>query len=168
MPRPAEPPEPELARRQAELVAALVRGGEPPAGFDADDLDAATGSIARKRRRAVARAWPTLDRGLEPGFEAAFGSYATQRPPPPGGGFADGLAFARQLRREGQLPPAALLELAAFETRWRLRGGRVVARRVPAVRIAAFRRPPRLVVLVSAPRLGGRAWEVRLPEALAG
>ncbi|GAB91566.1 hypothetical protein [Gordonia rhizosphera] len=38
-----------LARRQAELVRALVDGAEPPAGFDRDALDAAAEVLRHKR-----------------------------------------------------------------------------------------------------------------------
>jgi len=47
----------ELARRQEELVRALVAGGPVPAGLDPSAV-AATGEVCRrKRRHVVGRSW---------------------------------------------------------------------------------------------------------------
>lgn len=103
----------ELAAAQAALVAALVAGGPLPAGFDPDRVDAARRALLRKRAGEVARAWPLLAGGLGTAFTPRFVRWATGRPP--AGSRADGLAFARFLREQGELPPLAAEELATRE-----------------------------------------------------
>ena len=46
-----------LARREHELLAALVGGGEVPAGFDAERVRAQARALAAKRRSVEARRW---------------------------------------------------------------------------------------------------------------
>ena len=128
-----------LARRQAQLVAALVSGGDPPADLNSENLEAASRSIALKRLREVQRAWPGLCRTLEPGLEARFVAYALEQPPPAAGAMADALAFAHCLRRQGALPGPAKTELMAFQVRWKIRDGHPVPRRGAARRIATLR-----------------------------
>jgi hypothetical protein len=106
---------PDLAARQAALVAALVAGGPPPPGFDADLLAVAARALRRKRAGEVARAWPLLAASLGSGFAGQFGAWAEGRPS--AGSFADGLAFARSLRDAGVLPPLGATELDQREGR---------------------------------------------------
>ena len=151
-----------LARRQRQLVSALVSGGDSPAGLDCEDLAAAARSIALKRLGEVRRSWPSLCRKLEPGLEARFVAYALEHPPPAAGAVADALAFARCLRRQGALPKLAQTELVAFHARWRMRDGRPMPRRRPALRIAALSRPVRLAALLRVARIGDRRPQLRL------
>jgi hypothetical protein len=50
----------ELAERETWLVASLIAGAEPPAGFDPASLRAAREALLRKRASLVAHAWPQL------------------------------------------------------------------------------------------------------------
>jgi hypothetical protein len=152
-----------LGRRQGELVAALVAGGDPPAGLNADDVGAATRSIALKRLRELRLAWPTLCRDLEPGLEERFISYATERPPPLGGAIADGCAFARHLRRHRELPQSARIELLTVQARSRVRGDRTIPRRGPALRVTTLGEPPRLLAVLHFPQLRERWLKLRIP-----
>ena len=111
--RPGADPAARLAVAQAALVAALVAGGPLPDGFDAGRVDAARRALLRKRAGEVARAWPLLAGGLGTAFTPRFVQWAARRPP--AGSFADGLAFAQQLRDKGELPPLAVEELAQRE-----------------------------------------------------
>lgn len=54
----------ELARRQAELVRALVEGAAPPTGFDPARLDAAARVLARKRARSSSEGPRAASRGI--------------------------------------------------------------------------------------------------------
>ena len=103
----------QLGAAQAGLVAALVAGGPLPPGFDAGRVDVARRALLRKRAGEVARAWPLLAGALGTAFTPRFARWATGRPP--GGSWADGLAFAQHLRDSGDLPPLATEELAQRE-----------------------------------------------------
>ena len=70
-----------LAARQAALVAALVAGGELPAGFDPARLRAATEALLRKRAGEVGTQWPALRASFGPRWHAEFAAWANDRPP---------------------------------------------------------------------------------------
>ncbi|GAA3125952.1 hypothetical protein GCM10010466_16050 [Planomonospora alba] len=93
----------ELARAQAELLAALVAGAGAPAGFDAGRLRIQTASLIAKRRSVVARLRPDLAAALAGDFAEEFAAYARSRPKPPGGYRADAGEFAEHLRRTGRI-----------------------------------------------------------------
>jgi hypothetical protein len=162
----------ELARRQAELVAALTDGRPAPAGFDRRHLRSAAASLRGKRARAIARTWPRLARSLGPAFEAALERHVRERPAPhPSGALGDGRALARALAAEGGLPWEARLELLAVELRHRWPAdGRRLHRRVGAA-VAWRWRPATLVVAVRLPVAGERWLHVLLahrPRVLLG
>lgn len=161
-----------LASEQAALVAALVAGGEAPAGFDAARLAAAAASLARKRARAVARAWPGLAKGLGDRFGTWFAPYAAVIPlPREGAALADGRAFTRWLAARGELPEAGRLQALAVDLRFAASPRGLVPRCGPALRAALLERPWRLVVAVRLPGLGERwlslplGWRRRLRTA---
>ncbi|MFF0306752.1 hypothetical protein ACFYSC_04950 [Streptosporangium sp. NPDC004379] len=106
----------ELARAQAELLAALVAGGEPPRGFDEGRLRIQAASLVSKRRGVVARLRPDLVALLGAGFAAEFDAYARVRPKPPGGSRADARDFAERLRAAGHPLPEP--EPHAGRRRW--------------------------------------------------
>lgn len=93
-----------LARAQAELLTALVAGGEAPPGFDAERLRIQTAGLVAKRRGAAARLRPDLVMLLGGDFAAEFDAYARGRPRPPGGSHADVRDFAEELRATGRVP----------------------------------------------------------------
>ncbi|MEV7327135.1 hypothetical protein [Micromonospora sp. NPDC093244] len=125
-------PRPGLAERQAELVAALVAGGAPPAGFAPGPLAAARAALLRKRAGEVARHWPLLAAGLGHGWPATFARWASGRPTT--GSLRDGWDLARTLRERGALPPAGAEELAVREAGLRYDGHTAPRpRRLPAV-----------------------------------
>jgi hypothetical protein len=126
------PPRAGLAERQAELVAALVAGGPPPAGFAPGPLAATRAALLRKRAGDVARHWPLLAAGLGVGWSTTFADWAARRPA--AGSLRDGWDLARALRDQHALPPLAAEELAVREARLRYDGRRTPRpRRVPAV-----------------------------------
>jgi hypothetical protein len=118
-------PREELAAAQAALVAALVAGGPPPAGFDPERLEATARALLRKRAGEVARAWPLLAAGYGPRWPVAFAEWARGRPPR--GSWLDGWDFARAHR--GSLGAAAALELLRVEAEWRYDAGAEPRRR---------------------------------------
>lgn len=91
----------DLAARQAALVAALVAGGEPPAGFDLTLVSAARRALLVKRSGEVARAWPLLAASLGADWPERFIEWAASRPPR--GPQRDGRDFARE-RRSARCP----------------------------------------------------------------
>jgi hypothetical protein len=146
-----------LAAQQAALVTALMARGEPPAGFDAARLRAAAASLARKRARAAARAWPGLAQALGPRFGGLFAAYAEAVTlPHQGGPLADGRAFAGWLAARGELPEAARLQAMAVDLHYAATRTGLVPRRRPTVRVAWLRRSRRLIVAVRLPWLGER------------
>jgi hypothetical protein len=121
---------PELAARQAELVAALVAGGSDPAGFDPEGLAVARRALVRKRAGEAAVAWPVLAASLGGDWPTTFGEFAADRAP--AGALHDGWDLARQLHRQRRLGDAAAVELAEREVTLRYRDGR--RRRLPWAR----------------------------------
>jgi hypothetical protein len=136
------------AARQAQLLDALLRGGEPPAGFDAAQTGAAGSSLRRKRGRAVAQAWPALALQLGDAFGACFDTYARAVDAPPSGApLEDGRAFARSLRHVTPLGDDARAELLLARA--------ALCRRGVFAAAAWLRRPRRrLLVVVRLPGLG--------------
>ena len=144
-----------LAARQAELISALY-GGLTAEGLDARLVTLTSDSLAHKRARAVARAWPALARALGAGLADQFAAFALVTPPPQGGALADGLAFSQVIARERRLPDDARIEGMLATSRVKLRGNRLVARRGPRLAAAMTGRPRRLVVIATLPPIGTR------------
>lgn len=95
----------ELARRQTELLAALVAGGPVPEGFDPARLRVQSWSLAAKRRDGVSRTLPVLATALGERWPRVFMEWARTHPKPEtGGSRADTLAFVEHLRDAGELP----------------------------------------------------------------
>src|SRR5437870_4415565 len=105
-----------LAELQAELLHNLAGKAALPVGFDATRLQATAESLARKRARAVARAWPALADALGEEFGIRFAPFATATGlPAVGGPLADGRAFAQTLAAAGDLPDSARLAVLAVD-----------------------------------------------------
>jgi hypothetical protein len=125
-----------LARRQAELVAALTAGAAVPPGFDARLVEVARVALLRKRAGEVARQWPELAQALGAGWWRCWSAWAATRPTQ--GSLRDGWDLARSLVARGELPAAAGAELAAREAALAYDGeSSPRPRRGPAVRGAA-------------------------------
>lgn len=154
-----------LAQQQAALVAALSGRAPAPDGFDRARLSAAADALARKRMKAVARAWPQLARAMmAERFAACFEAYAAVAPlPERGGPLADGRAFARWLKARGQLPAAGALEALAVDMQYVMSPHGLVRRRGPVVKFAWLAQPRRLFVAMRLPWLGEWLFRVPLP-----
>ena len=148
-------PRARLAARQAELISALY-GGPPTEGLDARLVALTSVSLAHKRARAVARAWPALARALGPGLGNQFTAFARVTPPPEGGGLADGLAFSQVIARQRRLPDDARIEGMLATSRVKLRHNRLVSRRGPGLAAVTTGRPRRLVIIATLPLVGTR------------
>ncbi|MGC4772461.1 hypothetical protein ACLQ25_26235 [Micromonospora sp. DT44] len=156
---PAQP-RPDLAARQAELVAALVAGGPSPAGFAVRPLAAARAALLNKRAGEVARHWPGLAAGLGVAWPATFADWAAGRPT--AGSLRDGWDLARTLRGRAVLPPSGAEELAVREATLRYDGRSAPRpRRLPAVTRAggavAVQVAGRVRLLRPAANVGGAA-----------
>ncbi|WP_369182968.1 DUF692 domain-containing protein [Streptomyces sp. Y1] len=81
-----------LARRQEELLAALVAGGPVPPGFDPAQVRAQSAGLAAKRRDTTAKVAPELPRLLDGRYGPLFLAYARTHPQT-GGYRADARAF---------------------------------------------------------------------------
>ncbi|EME53982.1 hypothetical protein [Amycolatopsis decaplanina] len=73
-------PRERLAGRQAELLKALLAGGDAPAGFDADRLRVEANVLRNKQSRLAAYLRPDLAEALGDRFAALFREYATSHP----------------------------------------------------------------------------------------
>lgn len=73
-------PRERLATRQAELLKALLAGGDAPAGFDADRLRIEANVLRNKQSRLVAYLRPDLAEALGDRFAALFREYAANSP----------------------------------------------------------------------------------------
>lgn len=109
-----------LARRQAELVAALVAGAPVPPGFDAARVGAAQRALLHKRAGEVARSWPMLAASAGDKWPREFAQWAAGRAPQ--GSFRDGWDLARAWSAAGRLTGPAAAELAEREATWRYDG----------------------------------------------
>lgn len=106
------------ADAQSHLVASLMRGGDAPAGFDADDLSSASRSLVSKRFRLVQNTWPVFDATLGDRFAPLFDEYARETPLViEAQGQHDGSQFARWLMKRRQLPDQCRLALLHVELR---------------------------------------------------
>nr|WP_324604085.1 hypothetical protein [Streptomyces pyridomyceticus] len=94
-----------LARRQEELLAALVAGGPVPPGFDPAQVRAQSTGLAAKRRDTTAKVAPDLPRLLGARYGPLFLDYARTHPQT-GGYRADARSFAAWVLTDGG-PPAA-------------------------------------------------------------
>jgi len=150
------------AARQAQLLDALLRGGDPPPGFAVAQAAASGRSLRSKRGRAVAHAWPALALQLGDGFRARFDAYARETDMPASGDpLEDGLLFARSPACDVRLGDDARAELLLARAALRGRG--------LFVRAAWLRRPtPRLLVVMALPGLGPRRLVVALRRGRAG
>ncbi|MFD6072038.1 MULTISPECIES: hypothetical protein [Amycolatopsis] len=73
-------PRERLAAQQAELLKALLAGGDAPAGFDADRLRIEANVLRNKQSRLAAYLRPDLAEALGDRFAALFREYATSHP----------------------------------------------------------------------------------------
>jgi len=73
-------PRERLAGQQAELLKALLAGGDAPAGFDADRLRIEANVLRNKQSRLAAYLRPDLAEALGDRFAALFREYATSHP----------------------------------------------------------------------------------------
>ena len=145
-----------VAARQAELLHALLRGDDFPAGFDERMAGAAALALRRKRGRAVARGLPALAHALGERFEVLFLAYAATAPAPSRpGGLTDGLRFARALPAGVDLPDAARTELLVRRTAQRR-----------AFLGAARLRDSRVLVVLRLPRFGLHVRALPLPRGV--
>jgi hypothetical protein len=102
-----EPQRERLAARQAELLRALLAGGQPPPGFDPQRLRVEADALLAKRKRVVAALRPDVADALGARFGPLFTAYARARPRRDGiRGRADAAAFAAWLTERGELKPA--------------------------------------------------------------
>jgi hypothetical protein len=124
---------PDLAARQAALVAALVNDGPVPDGFDRHRVSVARKALLRKRAGLLARVWPVL--ASECQWPDQFIEWVDGHTPQ--GALRDGFDFARHLHSQGPLTSAAAVELAEYEVLWHYDGHRPPRRRrLPALRRA--------------------------------
>ncbi len=113
-----------LAARQAALIAALVAGGELPAGFDGARVSAARRALLVKRAGEVAVVWPLLATSFGAEWPDRFVTWAHARAPL--GPLRDGWDFARALADADELPELAVTELTEREGAWRWLGRRLL------------------------------------------
>lgn len=144
-----------LVTQQATLVSALVGRGEAPAKIDAMRFRAAAAALARKRARAVARAWPGLAQSLGKRFGSQFAAYAEGAHLPRfGGALADGRVFAHWLAVKGDLPEAGKLQALAIDLSFRRNQEGLLPRRWLTCKATWLHQSRRLIVGVCLPWLG--------------
>ena len=164
-----------LAAAQSAFLQALAGGGTVPEGFNAERIRVAGQSLAAKRMRSVARAWPALTAMLGDTFASRFASFAAANPlPRQGGPLADGRAFARTLApgKWGRFANTwdansdkARLEIMAVDLHYRStrHDGGLVPKRWPAIRMGFLPKARRGVLAIRLP-FGGEHWlSVPLP-----
>lgn len=111
-------PRERLAGRQAELLKALLAGGDAPAGFDADRLRVEADVLRTKHGKLVAYLRPDLAEALGDRFPVLFREYAVRHPKTDtirARAYAD--AFAGWLAERGEVPKPKRRRLATW-LRW--------------------------------------------------
>ncbi len=91
----------DLARRQEELVRALVAGGPLPAEFDSATVDTVRAALLNKRAAEIAAHYPALPSALGDRYEMLFRRWASSRPKVSTA--EDAEAFYRAMEQEGEL-----------------------------------------------------------------
>jgi len=148
------------AKQQEEFLRALVSNGPLPPGFDPDRAEILARALARKRGRAVARAWPALEHILGSSYECTFAAFARTRPLRAAHAVEDGLAFITWLGTQWLDDPACI-------ARARLRyavSGRTVGRQPSFVGFARARSGAITVAVRFG--LGATTRLLRVPEPL--
>ncbi len=90
-----------LARRQKELIRALVAGDPLPPGFDSATIDATRTALLRKRAAEIAARYPAVPSALGERYDELFDRWASDRPKTSTA--ADAKAFYEAMRRAGEL-----------------------------------------------------------------
>jgi hypothetical protein len=90
----------QLADAQTQLLAALLGGAPPPAGFDPARLQVQADALLAKRRDLVARLGPDLAEALAADFGDQFEAYARANRRPAAGASADAAAFAQAVQAQ--------------------------------------------------------------------
>jgi hypothetical protein len=143
-----------LAHQQSELVFALAGQRPPPAAFDPEQVLAAARSLAVKRRRSVARAWPGLAASLGQRFAVIFDDYAAiVQLPSRGGPVADGRAFLRW-SAAAERPEVSRSQALNVDLNFVTTLAGLQPRRGPALKAIILHNPRRLVVGLRLPALG--------------
>ena len=93
----------DLARRQRELVRALVAGEPLPPGFDSATLDTARTALLRKRAAEIAARYPAVPSAMGERYDEYFHRWASSRPKVSTA--ADAQAFYEAMQRAGELDP---------------------------------------------------------------
>ncbi|WP_367130546.1 hypothetical protein [Saccharothrix sp. HUAS TT1] len=95
-----------LAAAQAELLRALLAGGEAPAGFDPDRFRVEKRALLNKRRGIVEALRPDVAAELGERFRPLFDAYAADHPKEVGTRFREDAArFAEWAVARGELAP---------------------------------------------------------------
>jgi hypothetical protein len=93
-----------LAAQQAQLLNALLAGGEAPAGFDEQRVEVERRALLAKRRGIVRMLGPEVANELGDRFRPLFDAYALANPRRAGSrAREDTAAFAEWLRAAGEL-----------------------------------------------------------------
>lgn len=146
-----------LAEQQAEVMAALLRRGPIPPGFDAQRMHAAASVLASKRAKGVARAWPSLEHMLGAEWPMFFQRYGQHvHAPAQGGALADGRAFVRWLSGQRALSDDVRLQVLRVDIRYRQSAKGWGARRLPCLKFAWLAQRGSLAVALRL--FGHRLW----------
>jgi len=105
----------QLAGAQTQLLAALLGGAPPPAGFDPARLRVQADALLAKRSALIARLRPGLAETLAANFGDRFEAYARANPRPAAGAKADAAAFAQTVQTQ---PPNQRRGPSVERCRW--------------------------------------------------
>lgn len=154
----------QLALLQGQLANALLRGGALPSGFDGVRSRQTAVSLARKRRRELAKSWPALVRHLGAEFDTCFAAYAAECAlPRHGGPLADGRAFADFVAQAHPWSDEVRLEVLHVDFHHIRHGADLTPRRGVALNGCFLRDSRTIVAAVRLPWVGVRFIRIRLP-----
>ncbi|MGI8907362.1 MAG: hypothetical protein ACR2IE_12830 [Candidatus Sumerlaeaceae bacterium] len=108
----------QISKQQAQMVQALMCGGEAPAGASVPMLVRTSQSLRNKRRRCLERMLPATLTVMGDRFAHLVTRYFGEHPSVPAAA-QDALSFLKWLRSRELLPPAARGELLCLRARCR-------------------------------------------------
>ncbi len=158
----------QVARKQAELLAALRGNASTPPNFNVSNVTTAREALLRKRARGIEKSWPGLATALGPDILSTVDSHtrATENIQF-GGPFAEGFALANWLYDNGKLPTPLVPEFLRVSLNFALAPQGLKRRKGLRMKVVKTTAPLRYIIGVAAGNIV-RVFSADLPDSRPG